>query len=117
MQADAMRDGYSAPGCLRYGGLRREVPFAVSIECRCDAIVVSLNRLVHAFGESQIGERVIEIEERIGFRVDRRRLCRGWLRKIDEKRDTVWIGPVARAPDEFHQLHAIEHIPRFDRFD
>src|SRR5882757_3641887 len=114
--------GQANPGWRRLDhlGLRWKVSRRIGIERGRDSLEVSLYRLVNAFGQSKIRDRVIDVEQSGGLVVDRLGLARVCARQDSADRGLVGServsGVLARA-DLFHQLIAIHYVASFDGFD
>ena len=70
LQAHAMRQRDAAARRLHDIRNRRKRRLAIGVERRRGAIVVAHDHLVHALGDGEVRDRVVEIEQPIDFGVD-----------------------------------------------
>lgn len=96
-------------------GLGGKVSSRVRGNSAGDTIVVSLYRLIHPFGEGQVGESVVGVEQRVG-----RAVQRGQLRRV--RRRKAGNSPRVRSTrriivDLVDELLAVYHVARLDGFN
>ena len=76
VESDAMRQRAAATAaCRARAGSGRESAAADGVERGADALEVAEHRLVYAFGEHEIRERVVHVEQARGLEVDAPACC------------------------------------------